>query len=320
MPKISVLIPAYNVEKYIARCLDSVIAQTFRDIEIIIVNDGSTDGTAAIIDEYAARDSRIKVINHPENCGLMWVRKTCVEASSGDYLMFVDSDDAVKPNACERLYSTAIETGADLVVAGYEHLKCNGRRVPFSSELKYGSSSYGFTKAMLENDLRRYLWSKLYERRLFVDDPLEYFKHFNLGEDQVISYQIARNVRNAVCIPDLIYEYYEYRVSLSNADLTIPKSRKLASDYLFMQAMTVKMVYKIDPELAYLAETLAIKAVRTQINAGKGNSRKVFMEIVDCQGLTSLFSIPSLFRHLGVWKGFTFFLATRIDLMSKLVH
>ena len=320
MPKISVLIPAYNDEKYIARCLDSVIGQTFPDIEIIIVNDGSTDGTASIIAEYASRDSRIRVINHPENCGLMWVRKTCVEASTGDYLMFVDSDDAVKPEACEKLYSAAISTGADLVVAGFEHCKMDGRRIPFTGKLSYGESSYGYAKSMLENEMKRYLWSKLYERRLFLEDPPEYFKHFNLGEDQVLSYQIARNVRSVVCIPDLLYEYYENKASLSNANLTDQKSRKLAEDYLFMHAITIKMVGKISPDLKFLAETLAMKNIRKEVNIGKGKSRGTIMGIVDEKGLAHLFSVPSLVRHLGLWKGFTFFLATRFDFMSRLIN
>ena len=141
MPKISVLIQAYNVERYIARCLDSVIGQTLGDLEIIIVNDGSTDGTSRVLGEYAARDSRIRVINHPENLGLLWARKTGVEASTGDYLMFVDSDDAQKPYACEKLYTAAVANNADLVIAVAEFCYSDVVRTPSGSALSYGSDS-----------------------------------------------------------------------------------------------------------------------------------------------------------------------------------
>ena len=102
-PKISILIPAYNVEKYIARCLDTIVGQTFGDIEIVIVDDASTDGTLGIIEDYASRDSRIKVIRHPENMGLVWVRNTGIDASTGDYIMFADSDDTMDLTICEKI-------------------------------------------------------------------------------------------------------------------------------------------------------------------------------------------------------------------------
>ena len=116
--KVSVIIPVYNVLPYLQRCLDSVISQTLRDIEIIIVDDGSTDGSSEFVDEYALKDERIKVI-HKENGGLMSAWTTGVRASNGDYIGFVDSDDYISLEMYDRLYSAAAQYNADIVICNY---------------------------------------------------------------------------------------------------------------------------------------------------------------------------------------------------------
>ena len=313
MPKISVLIPAYNVERYVARCLDSVIGQTFPDLEIIIVNDGSTDGTASIIDEYAARDSRIQVINHPENCGLMWARKTGVEASTGDYLMFVDSDDALKPEACERLYSVAVRSEADLVISGYEFCGSGGDKKSYINVLDNGSSSYGLAKAMLKGTTTKYVWGRIFERRLLVYSPPDYKKHLNLGEDLLISFQAARFVRKAVCIPDILYEYFENSTSLSHVF-----SPDLIRDNVKVLLKTVDLTSEIGSDLAVMAETSAIKRIHALIKKRGGRDRKTVMNIVKEEGALPLFSFKSLVNHLGLRKGFTYYLVTRSDFFSRM--
>lgn len=117
MPIISVIIPVYKVEKYLKQCVDSVINQTIKDIEIILVDDGSPDGCPALIDMYASKDKRIKAI-HQENKGLGGARNTGLEVAQGDYIAFVDSDDWIAPEFCEKLYKRAIETEADLILTG----------------------------------------------------------------------------------------------------------------------------------------------------------------------------------------------------------
>ncbi len=315
MPKISVLIPAYNVERYIVRCLDSVIRQTLADIEIVIVNDRSTDGTAAIIDEYAARDSRIKVINHPENCGLLWTRKTGVEASSGDYLMFLDSDDALKPEACERLYTEAIGNEADMVVAGYESRGNRGGGKSFTNVLNYGTSSYGVAKAMLKNELSRYVWGRLFQRRLLVDNPPEYQKHLNLGEDLVISLHVARFVRKAICIPGILYEYYQNAASLSHII-----SPDLIRDNIRVLLRTVDLSSAVGEDLSEMAETSAIKRIHALIKKRKGIDRRLVMSILEEEDAAQLFSFKSLVGHLGLHKGITYYLVTRFGFCSKMVY
>lgn len=124
MSKISIIIPVYNVENYLRRCLDSILNQTFHDFNIYIVDDGSTDGTGKICDEYERKDERITVI-HKKNEGVSVARNTAIEIATGEYFLFFDGDDHVEPSCLEELYETAIRQKADGVIYGY-YLEENG--------------------------------------------------------------------------------------------------------------------------------------------------------------------------------------------------
>ena len=121
MPKVSVIIPVYNVEPYLRRCLDSVIHQTLSDIEIICINDCSPDNSLAILQEYAAKDPRVKVIDFAENKGVSVARNTGMDAATGEYIGFVDSDDYVDLDFYEKLYARAKSTGADVAKGTYKY-------------------------------------------------------------------------------------------------------------------------------------------------------------------------------------------------------
>lgn len=116
-PKISIIIPVYNTEKYISRCVNSVIAQTFRDIEIILIDDGSIDNSGRICDEFAVRDARVHVI-HQQNAGVSAARNAGIDAATGEWIGFVDSDDWIDANTYEVAYKVACEQNADMVVWG----------------------------------------------------------------------------------------------------------------------------------------------------------------------------------------------------------
>ena len=118
MPAISVIIPIYNVEKYLRRCLDSVLNQTFSDWQAICVNDGSPDNSAAILSEYAAKDSRFKIVNK-ENGGLSDARNAGMQHATGDYILYLDSDDFIHPQTMEIAYYLAQRDGADIVSFTY---------------------------------------------------------------------------------------------------------------------------------------------------------------------------------------------------------
>ena len=117
LPEISVIVPVYKVEPYLRRCVDSILAQTFTDFELILVDDDSTDNCPAICDEYAGKDSRIKVV-HKENGGLSSARNAGMEIACGKYYLFCDSDDYVSPYWCETLYNAAIEHQGSFIFGG----------------------------------------------------------------------------------------------------------------------------------------------------------------------------------------------------------
>ena len=116
--KISAIMPVYNVEKYVGKCIESLLAQTMPDFELIAVDDGSPDNSGKICDEYAKKDSRVKVI-HKENGGAPDARNRAIEVARGEYFYFVDSDDWAEPTMFEEMYKTAKEHDAQLVVAGF---------------------------------------------------------------------------------------------------------------------------------------------------------------------------------------------------------
>lgn len=122
MPDVSVIVPVYKVEPYLRQCLDSLIGQTKQEIEIILIDDGSPDNCGQICEEYAKKDSRIKVF-HQENQGLAQTRNNGLEASTADYIMFVDSDDWVAPTFCEQAYQLITEKHADMVIFEYSQIK-----------------------------------------------------------------------------------------------------------------------------------------------------------------------------------------------------
>lgn len=132
MPKVSIIVPVYNVEKYLDRCMRSLLGQTLKDVEIIMVDDGSPDGCPALCDEYARRDARVKVI-HKQNAGLGYARNTGLDVATGEYVAFVDSDDYVDLEMYEKLYVTAIRTESDVVYCGFNRFYSENKVIHYTN-------------------------------------------------------------------------------------------------------------------------------------------------------------------------------------------
>ncbi len=191
MSKISIITPVYKVEKYLQKCVDSILAQTFTDFELIIVDDGSPDSCGKIADDYVETDSRVQVI-HKENGGAPSARNAGIKIATGDYLYFPDSDDWLEPTYLQKLYDTAISTEAQLVISGYtmEYYE-NGK--DYSYRVSVEDHNYN-TQAKLRNNLHKYFdnmmmavpWNKLYKtdyirsHNLFFPDVKWDDLHFNM--------------------------------------------------------------------------------------------------------------------------------------------
>ena len=170
-PEISVIVPVYRVEKYLNDCIDSILAQTFADFELILVDDGSPDSCPALCDAAAARDSRIRVI-HQKNRGLSGARNAGLDIAQGRWAAFVDSDDMLLPQALEKAHSTAEKTGADVVLYGFAFTDENGKdRMAEVIEANYYRIKQEAAQ-IVEDELRR-----------IADDPK--LKHLFKGNETV---------------------------------------------------------------------------------------------------------------------------------------
>lgn len=205
-PRLSVIVPFYNVEKYLADCLDSILSQGFRDFELLLVDDGSPDGSRAIAEQYVARDSRVRLLTRP-NGGLGAARNTGVRAARGRYLTFIDSDDLLPPGALGALVAQADETGADIVAGAVERFDSQRRWQPSWVPSVHREKRVGVTVGEFPALLRNlYTWNKVYRRDFWQRQGL-WFREGVAYEDQPIVTQLFIAAERIDVIPDLVYLY-----------------------------------------------------------------------------------------------------------------
>jgi glycosyltransferase involved in cell wall biosynthesis len=211
--KISVIIPVFNIEKYLQRCVDSVVYQTFRDFELILVDDCSTDGSPAICDEYARKDSRVKVIHNAQNQGSSKARKTGLDAASGDYVLFVDSDDWTESDMLEAMYEKAASDGLDMVYCG---LYRNTETEQLESDSPFLDDKTEMIKEIAA--WKRFspaVWNKLVKRAVYQKVK---FPYANYGEDRQIIVQAIYYADKIGYTKKCLYHYYVNETSLCNSD------------------------------------------------------------------------------------------------------
>lgn len=212
-PLISILVPVYNVERYLARCLNSIVTQTYSNLEIILVNDGSSDRSGGICDEYAAQDSRIRVI-HQANAGVATARNKALAAVSGEYFMFVDSDDYLSADAVQLLYARLISDGSDMAVGKHTDVHEDGSTNGTFCEWMSDCVISGEESLRDVEEKRRFAgapWGKLYKNTLFegITYPM-----LSCGEDTwVLPLILQRCKRISVC-SFLVYYYYQHEKSI----------------------------------------------------------------------------------------------------------
>lgn len=209
MPGISVVIPVYNVEPYLAECLESVISQSFRDLEILCVNDGSTDRSAEILDRFANSDSRIKILTR-ENGGLSAARNDGMDAAAGTYLFFLDSDDLLAPGALERMVCVCKEKKLDeLHVNRVSFYEPGCKKDPFEEQSfsrgvykKVESGEELFVHMIRSGDFQPCVWTRFFRRRFLQEKTLRFHPGI-LHEDEVFSIIADLAAKRAWRIPDV---------------------------------------------------------------------------------------------------------------------
>ena len=217
-PLVSVIIPVYNVSRYLPQCLDSVISQTWRNLEIIIIDDGSTDDSGRICDQYAKRDDRIKVIHSP-NRGLASARNLGLENIRGQYISFIDSDDWMEPHTIETLLRAAMLTESDIVTAE-ECCEYIGKTVHISTETDNLNTYRGrdILSAFAEGRLKNVVWNKLYIAECFAD--IRFHDGHNY-EDIAIIWKIMKKLaEHDRAVTSLSDELVHFRVRKSSISHT----------------------------------------------------------------------------------------------------
>lgn len=228
-PTVSIIVPIYNAEKHLNRCIDSILNQEYSDFELILVNDGSKDASPQICDEYAAKDARVRVI-HKENTGVSDTRNIAIDHATGTYLQFLDSDDWITPDATKLLVRTAENYHCDMVISDFyrvvgEHLAQKG-----DIEEDGVMTLEEFAAHMVENPADFYygvLWNKLFRRDIVEEHHLRMNTEISWCEDFMFNLEYFRHAKVFYALQVPIYYYVKTKGSLASQGLSVSNTVKM---------------------------------------------------------------------------------------------
>ena len=231
-PLVSIIVPVYNAEIYLGPCLERLRSQTWPDLEIILVNDGSTDGSGQLCAAAARVDGRIRFLDRP-NGGVSAARNAALAAAKGDYLQFSDSDDLLTPDATETLVRAAQVTGADLVISHF--FRVDGEKQAQRGHIKGERllTRQEFAQEMVKAPANYYygaLWNKLYRRSIVEKQGLRFEEGVSWSEDFLFNLEYLRHVRLVAAVPKPLYYYHKRPGSLITSQATLRKVIRMKRD------------------------------------------------------------------------------------------
>lgn len=246
-PLISVIVPIYNVEKYLARCVDSIVNQTYKNLEIILIDDGSPDRCPQMCDDYAEKESRIKVV-HKKNGGLSDARNAGMAVATGEYISFIDSDDYVSDDFFECLLDVMNKENSDIVECSVVKFYEDNRFDEFSDDLsvKTYDTQDAMSALIAENPFHQHVWNKLYKTELVKDIPYAVGK---LNEDEFWTYQVFGRANKVSKLNKTMYYYFQRNSSIMGVGYNI---RRL--DALEGKANRQKYIENNFPDLSMQAK------------------------------------------------------------------
>lgn len=264
---ISVVVPVYNVVNYLEECLDSLIAQKYPNKEIIIVDDGSTDGSSRICDEFAEKYDCVKLIRQ-ENAGLSAARNAGLEAAKGEFICFVDSDDYVLPGYIAKMHKTLIKNGFDICVCGYDNF------IPPEMSLIGSEATIRLLTQQINMDILA--WNKMYRRSLFIDYDIRYPKG-EIHEDNLTTYKLYSHAKRVSYIQETLYHYRSRGNSIMKRTKVVEhlKMRERAAkeaqkyftkDVVLKQAADISL---LTAKFAYLDKSISGLVEKKYINEAK---------------------------------------------------
>lgn len=280
MVDLSIVIPIYNVEKYLNECLDSVVNQKLDNYEVLLINDGSTDRSEKIIDEYVKKYKFIKKINKTNN-GLSAARNTGIELAKGKYIAFVDSDDYIEHNMMSRMLNMAKDNEADIVICDIEMFEDGTNKVLGRIETYNDESdnkiitNVDAVKMYLMQKITGHAWNKIYKRKLFVDNEIRY----NVGKYYEDMYPTLRLLDTSKKIILIKGAYYKYRQSPNN--ITSCSSEKHIQDYVDSILSCIEYIKNIHSDKEYNNYLETFRLHNTQIalclycRSKKYNNKKI---------------------------------------------
>ena len=221
MAKITVVVPVYNGEKYLHECIESVLCQTFKNFELLLLDDGSPDRSGEICDEYARKDGRVRVI-HKKNEGINATRRRGVHEAAGEWIAFCDDDDTMEPDALESMYAL---TGEAEIVVSFAILP--DRRLPSDADLDT------CRKAFLNGELSPTPWAKLYKRELLTDDMFDFPREIDGEEDMIMNTRLMFKTQMA---PRVLYKHV-YNFRRNTASVSHTKKASVAHEEAFYRAL-----------------------------------------------------------------------------------
>src|SRR5690554_3886604 len=245
-PLVSIIIPVYKVEKYISRCLDSILNQTFQDFEIILVNDSSPDDSIRIAEEYAQRDTRIRILHNEENSGAGWSRMVGYSNAKGDYITFCDPDDYLPENALELLYGAIIQDNkTDICVFDLQRVLSDGTKGKIeSNKLYYGNDKLSVAKSLLKYEAKHYLVGKIYKTELFKHPDIIAYKNFSKSSDEFLFFQVLQYCNKVINVNEVVYYYFD-----NNESASYNKSNPEALTAMITSLNYVDSLYKDEEDI-----------------------------------------------------------------------
>lgn len=279
----SVIVPIYNVEAYLKRCIDSVLAQTFRDFELILVDDGSPDNCPQICDAYAKEDARIRVI-HKENGGLVSARQAGIQIADGEYVFNLDADDAMTSDALESAAAILQQTNADMVTFSYTRCEENGAVQVMHEPVKEGlytksdMQEHIFPKILLDKNMQHmfyFVWGKAIRRSLVYPLQLAVNPAISLGEDLCCTVPCYLEAKNVYVSPKSVYLYTVRNNSISTKFNT-KQLLQIADVLQMLHALPCALPADFEEQIARYACTMSFAILAA---AAKGKFRKDLPEI-----------------------------------------
>ena len=316
-PMISVIVPVYNVEKYLKKCVSSLCNQTYKNIEIILIDDGSTDSSGTICDNLKQTDKRI-IVFHKINQGLSSARNAGIRLSSGNFIAFVDSDDYVASDMIELLYKNLVEYNADISACGYTMVYKN-KNVSISNNDKITVYKRidALKKMFLKNDIGMIFCNKLFKKKLFENIEFPLFQNF---EDINTIYKVINKADSVVYDPTEKYYYIQREDSINGKNFKNKKFNNKIYDLYNATYEVYKFIEKSYPEILYNASIGCINnllRVNNQLIIYKIKDEKVRMKtkiIIQENYKKILFD-----KEISLTRKFQYFLFLKLNWIYRII-